>query len=98
LEHLNNEFSFARASSFEILDESDISQTSFSPITEEDIIMKYTHVYDNTFINNTHAYVWSFSPIQDLKYDTSNGSIWFNGFCSLRFTISSTFILGAYQW
>jgi hypothetical protein len=96
----SNEFSFARVSTFEILDESGVSQTGFSPIDTSDMIMQYAHQYDNVFINNTNAHVWSFSqaPVQDLKYGTCNGSMWFNGFASLRFTTPSTFTPGAYQF
>jgi hypothetical protein len=96
----SNEFSFARASSFEILDESGVSQTGFTPVTESDMIMQYGHQYDNIFINNTNAHVWSFSqtPVADLKHGTSNGSFFFNGFASLRFTTSSTFTPGSYQF
>jgi hypothetical protein len=96
----SNEFSFARVSTFEILDESGVSQNGFSPIDISDMVMQYSHAYDNTFINNTNAHVYSFpqAPIQDLKHGSCNGSMWFNGFCSLRFTTSSTFTPGAYQF
>jgi hypothetical protein len=41
----SNEFSFARVSTFEILDESGVSQTRFSPIDTSDMIMQYAHQY-----------------------------------------------------
>jgi hypothetical protein len=96
----SNEFSFARISTFEILDEFGVSQTGYTAIDISDMIMKYAHEFDNTFINSTNANVYSFSqdPIQDLKHGTCNGSMWFNSFCSLRFTTSATFTPGAYQF
>jgi hypothetical protein len=58
---LANSFSFTRVANFEILDESNVSVVGFSPVTESDMIMQYSHQYDNVFILNTNAYVWSFS-------------------------------------
>jgi hypothetical protein len=58
----SNEFSFARVSTFEILDESGVSQTGFSPIdASSDMAMRYGHAYDNLFLINNNAHVWSFS-------------------------------------
>jgi hypothetical protein len=90
-----NQFSFVRVASFELLDESNVSIVGFTPITESDMILQYTHQYDNLFINNTYSHVWSFSqtPVTDLEY----GGHFFNGFNSIKFTTKSTLVGGSYQ-
>ena len=95
----NNHFSFARVKNFELLDESNVSIVGFNPIEIEDMLISYGHQYDNLFLLNTNAHVWSFSqsPIGDLKLGTCNGGHFFNGFNSIRFTTRSDLVGGAYQ-
>jgi hypothetical protein len=94
-----NQFSFVRPASFDILDPSSKSLTGFKTQTASDMIMLYSHQYDNLFINNTNACVYTFSQnsLQDVVRGTCNGFVEMRGSHYLQFTTDSTLVGGSYE-
>jgi hypothetical protein len=94
-----NQFSFARPASFDILDPSSMSITGFKTQTASDMIMLYSHQYDNLFINNTNACVYTFSQnsLQDVVKSTCNGFVEMRGSHYLQFTTDSTLVGSLYE-
>lgn len=95
----NLQFSFDRPASFDLLDSSNKSVTGFKTQLETDIILMYSHLFPNLFINNTNASIWSFSqsPMQDITTGSVSGCIYFDGFYNLEFTTKSTLVAGAFE-
>lgn len=94
-----NQYNWVRCSSFEILDSANVALTGYNPVTEDDMQLSYSHQFDNLFLNNTGAHVYSFSqqPVGNLATGTLDGSVFFDGFHSLRFTTKSTITPGSYE-
>ncbi len=94
-----NAFTWVKVDNFEILDSANVSLTGFNPITSDEMLLSYAHQFDNLFLNNTNAHVHSFSqtPVADLAYGSLNGSVFFDGFHSLRFTTKSGLAGGTYE-
>jgi hypothetical protein len=94
-----SQFVFVRPDNFDILDPQNKSLTGFKNQSNYDMIMLYSHLYDNQFINNTNACVYSFSqtPIADVKTGSFNGGVYMEGYHILQFTTSSVLSPGSYQ-
>lgn len=95
----NNQFSFVRPDNFDILDPQSKSLTGFKVQTTNDMVILYSHLYDNLFINNTNACVYSFSqtPVGDVASGSWNGGFKMDGYHILQFTTGATLVGGSYQ-
>lgn len=95
----NNQFSFARPQDFDILDPSQKSLTGFRKVSKDDMVLLYSHLYDNLFINNTNACVYSFSqnPLTDVSKGTVNGVEEMRGAHYLQFTTQSNLVAGSFE-
>lgn len=93
------QFSFIRPDFFDILDPQSKSLTGFKNQTSRDMVMLYSHLYDNQFINNTAACVYSFSqtPVADVKNGSFNGGVYMEGYHLLQFNTDALLITGSYQ-
>jgi len=93
------QLTFTRFASFDILDESSKSVTGYKPQSEDDMIISYSHIYNNLFINNSGAHVWSFSqaPVSDFSTGSSNGTVYMKGYHKLQFTTYPTLVAGTYE-
>jgi hypothetical protein len=62
-------------------------------------LMLYSYQYDNLFINNTYACVYTISQnsLQDLGRGTCNGFVEMRGSHYLQFTTDSTLVGGSYE-
>jgi hypothetical protein len=96
---LANQFSFVRPAFFDILDPSSKSITGIKTQTASDMIILYSHQYDNLFINNTNYCVYTFSQnsLQDIVKGTCNGFVEMRGSYYLQFTTDSTLVGGSYE-
>jgi hypothetical protein len=94
-----NQFSFVRPASFDILDPSSKSITGFKTQISNDMIMLYSHQYNNLFINNTNACVYTFSQnsLQDIVRGTCNGFVEMRGSYYLQFTTDLFLIEGSFK-
>lgn len=94
-----NQFSFERPDNFDFLDPQAKSITGFKNQTASDMVILYSHMYDNLFINNTNACVYSFSqsPVSDVSAGSVHGGIEMKGYHILQFTTSSTITPGSFQ-
>ncbi len=93
------QFTFVRPDTFDILNASAQSLTGFKNQSASDMIILYSHMYDNVFINNTNACVYSFSqsPTTDCATGTWNGGVHLQGYHILQFTTGSGLAGGSYQ-
>lgn len=96
---VSGQFTFVRPENFDILDPQSKSLTGFKSQTANDMVMLYSHLYDNQFIANTGACVYSFSqtPLVDVKTGSFNGGELMQGYHILQFTTPATFVGGTYE-
>lgn len=96
---VSNQFTFVRPAHFDILNPSSVSLTGFRQQTEKDMILLYSHLYDNLFINKTNACVYSFSqrPVADMATGTCNGAVEMRGDHYLQFTMPAGLGAGAHE-
>lgn len=94
-----NQLSFVQPSSFDILDQAGKSTTGYKSQTVADMVMMYSPLYNNVFINNTNAMVYSYSqtPQADILTGSWNGGIRCTGYHILQFTTPSTLVGGSYD-
>jgi hypothetical protein len=94
-----NQFFFVRLASFDIFDPNSKSITGFKTQTVNDMIILYSHQYDNLFINNTNACVYTFSQssLQDIVKGICNGFVKMRGSYYLQFTTDLTLVGGSYE-
>lgn len=95
----NAQYAFQDVENFDILDSGNRSLTGFRLQTTEDMELQYALQFDNLFISNTNAYIWSFSqsPVTDTGKGSTNGYVTMEGFNSLQFTTTADIIPGSYQ-
>ena len=95
----SSQYSFQRCASFDILNSSNKSITGYKSQIEEDMILMYSYVFPNKYVNYTGAQFWSFSqsPMADVSTGSCNGSYHFTGFEVLEFTTKSSLVPGSYQ-
>jgi hypothetical protein len=90
---------FVRLSSFDILNPSSQSLTGFKVQTESDMVLAYSHQFDNEFINNNNAHIWTFSQqsASDIGRGSWNGGIEVRGDHYLQLNTASTLAGGSYE-
>lgn len=93
------QFTFVRPQSFDILDPSQKSLTGFKAQTMQDMILLYSHGYDNLFINKTNACVYSFSqsPVADVASSNWHGGVEMRGDHYLQITLPTGWVAGSYE-
>lgn len=85
--------------SFDILNPNSQSLTGFKVQTESDMILMYSHQFDNEFINNNNAHVWTFNQQSgaDIGRGTWNGGFEMRGDHYLQITTPFTLVGGSYE-
>jgi len=94
-----NQFDFERPLNFDILDPQAKSLTGFKNQSTPDMLILYSHLYDNKFLLNTNACVYTFSqsPGGDVAMGSFHGGVDMRGYHILQFNTQSTIVPGSFQ-